>query len=94
MPFPQVSLFTAEALLRCYEWSKERLLDAWMEDPAACCDKAGVALPAKLSVDNLEDPACVKGGVEREECSICTLLCVQEVMVPCEHVFCKSCWQQ
>lgn len=37
----------------CYlsvEWSRERLLESWMADPAACCDKAGVMAP-----DNLED---------------------------------------
>lgn len=37
-----VPLFTAEALLRNYEWSREMLLEAWMTDPKHCCEKSGV----------------------------------------------------
>ncbi|XP_065834133.1 ankyrin repeat and IBR domain-containing protein 1-like isoform X2 [Oscarella lobularis] len=40
-----VPLFTAEALLRNYEWSKEALLEAWMENATSACEKAGVKLP-------------------------------------------------
>ncbi|XP_063408346.1 ankyrin repeat and IBR domain-containing protein 1-like, partial [Mytilus trossulus] len=35
-----VPLFTAEALLRNHEWSREILLEAWMTDPKACCEKS------------------------------------------------------
>ena len=27
------------------EWSKEALIEAWMADPVAACEKAGVTLP-------------------------------------------------
>ena len=27
------------------EWSKESLIEAWMADPVAACEKAGVTLP-------------------------------------------------
>ncbi|XP_022243991.1 ankyrin repeat and IBR domain-containing protein 1-like isoform X1 [Limulus polyphemus] len=40
-----VPLFTAEALLRNYEWSRETLLEAWVSDPVACCQKSGVQPP-------------------------------------------------
>ncbi|KAF2360960.1 IBR domain [Trinorchestia longiramus] len=43
-----VPLFTAEALLREYEWSKSQLLEAWMEDPVACCKKASIVAPASV----------------------------------------------
>ena len=38
----------AEVLLRKHDWSKESLLDAWMEDSAAICVKAGVLPPQGL----------------------------------------------
>ena len=30
------------------EWSRETLLEAWMTDPIACCDKCGVTPPPSL----------------------------------------------
>ncbi|XP_014667038.1 PREDICTED: uncharacterized protein LOC106808723 [Priapulus caudatus] len=47
----RVPLFTAEALLRNYEWSRETLLEAWMENPIACCEKCGVQPPGGLVVE-------------------------------------------
>ncbi|XP_074650800.1 ankyrin repeat and IBR domain-containing protein 1-like isoform X2 [Tubulanus polymorphus] len=44
----RVPLFTAEALLRNHEWSREMLLEAWMEDPIECCNKCGVTPPASV----------------------------------------------
>ncbi|KAG8200864.1 hypothetical protein JTE90_015769 [Oedothorax gibbosus] len=41
-----VPLFTAEVLLRNYEWSRQALLDAWMRDPVACCKEAGITPPS------------------------------------------------
>jgi len=40
-----VSLFDAEVLLRKFDWSKQLLLDAWMEDMIATCENAGVQPP-------------------------------------------------
>lgn len=40
-----IPLFTAEALLRDNEWSRESLLDKWMKDPVHCCQSAGVQPP-------------------------------------------------
>ena len=60
----QLPLFTAEALLRnygkdcfgmrismekcCLEWSKETLLQAWIDDPIRCCEISGVNPPLSL----------------------------------------------
>lgn len=44
-----IPLFTAEALLRDNEWSRETLLDKWMKDPVECCQSAGVQPPPSSS---------------------------------------------
>lgn len=60
----QLPLFTAEALLRNYgndlckdvkliekfllEWSKETLLQSWIDDPIRCCEISGVNPPLSL----------------------------------------------
>ncbi len=44
----RVPLFTAEALLRNYEWSREALLEAWIQNPTECCEKCGVKPPENL----------------------------------------------
>ncbi|XP_068188533.1 ankyrin repeat and IBR domain-containing protein 1-like [Antennarius striatus] len=41
----QAPLFTAEALLRAHDWDREKLLEAWMSDADACCQRSGVAVP-------------------------------------------------
>jgi ankyrin repeat/IBR domain-containing protein 1 len=40
-----IPLFTAEALLRQSEWSREVLLEQWMRDPVSTCQTAGVQPP-------------------------------------------------
>ena len=40
-----IPLFTAEALLRQSEWSREVLLEHWMVDPVSMCQSAGVQPP-------------------------------------------------
>ncbi|XP_065316198.1 uncharacterized protein LOC135924994 isoform X1 [Gordionus sp. m RMFG-2023] len=44
-----VPLFTAEGLLRYFEWSKLRLLDSWIADPPTCCRLCGVQSPPSTS---------------------------------------------
>ena len=76
-----------------------------MANPAEACDAAGVQLPTELGVDNLDQPlmAATKeggggggggGGGEGEECGVCMLPSPREIRVPCEHHFCRECWQQ
>uniref|UniRef100_A0A8C4YZ13 RBR-type E3 ubiquitin transferase n=1 Tax=Gadus morhua TaxID=8049 RepID=A0A8C4YZ13_GADMO len=41
----QAPLFTAEALLRAHDWDREKLLEAWMTNAEACCQRSGVQMP-------------------------------------------------
>ena len=43
-----VPLFTAEALLRFCEWSKEALRLEWARDPVQTCLRAGIAPPYSI----------------------------------------------
>ena len=79
------------------EWSKERLLNAWIVDPRDVCEKAGVDLPEVLTLDNIDDtmPSKGGGGASNEiDCSICYCPIDELVEIQCEHLFCKDCWQQ
>ena len=80
-------------------------MDAWMDDPAECCEKSGVQMPSLLTEENLyqtssgimlqKDTAEEAGGEEDgQECGICTLPHPHTILVPCEHHFCKDCWQE
>eukprot|EP00731_Ephydatia_muelleri_P020266 Em0012g1091a len=93
-----VPLFTAEALLRKYSWSKEQLLQAWVENPGAVCEDAGVMLPENLNIENIDIvhgvPDAMTPEDKQSECGVCTTPCVPGVVMPCDHVFCKDCWQQ
>ena len=86
-------------------WSKEQLLEAWMENPTEVCEKAGVQLPTNLGTHNLDTPSVVspprgppgeevegEEGGERE-CGVCVVTFVPDVEVPCGHVFCRDCWR-
>ncbi|XP_063237548.1 uncharacterized protein LOC134539440 [Bacillus rossius redtenbacheri] len=84
-----VPLFTAEALLRDNEWSRETLLEKWMKDPVQCCQLAGVQPPASalqhrgsprppraaLLEDSRprQDPVGPEGGRASDICEICML---------------------
>jgi len=35
----------------CAEWSREMLLEAWIDDPVACCEKCGVVPPSAIMPD-------------------------------------------
>lgn len=98
-----VPLFTAEALLRNHEWSRETLLEAWMIDPFACCEKCGTTPPASLYSERPILPETLNSPTKSEPhdqdavCDICTcmfLMCEEPVHMPCEHRFCRACWEQ
>lgn len=69
-----------------------------MTDAAGTCDKAGVELPAMLTVDNIDESlraTLLEGGHQLNlECTICYLEVDQVIDIPCEHIFCTNCWQQ
>ncbi|XP_052236052.1 ankyrin repeat and IBR domain-containing protein 1-like [Dreissena polymorpha] len=96
-----IPLFTAEALLRNHEWSREMLLDAWMADPVSCCEKSGVTAPASLFSDkpivaeSLSSPTVSHPPCSLAECDICTQtfqLSQEPVHMSC-HQFCRECWE-
>ncbi|XP_022915198.1 ankyrin repeat and IBR domain-containing protein 1-like isoform X2 [Onthophagus taurus] len=99
----KIPLFTAEALLRNNEWSREVLLEKWMRDPIECCQLAGVQAPASVlhhngSLDSSSSPDACDEFSSRPEimCEICYLQInewEQPIMMSCKHVFCKTCWE-
>ncbi|XP_076461303.1 ankyrin repeat and IBR domain-containing protein 1-like [Babylonia areolata] len=102
-----VPLFTAEALLRNHEWSRETLLEAWMEDPVACCHKCGVTPPGSLFSEKpqvqeslaspLPSPSHATCPSVEAECHICMsifLLIEEPVHMTCQHQFCRQCWER
>ncbi|ESO82483.1 hypothetical protein LOTGIDRAFT_134513 [Lottia gigantea] len=102
-----VPLFTAEALLRNHEWSREALLEAWMTNPVHCCVKSGVTTPSTIYSDvpevqeELSSPLPspskpLPTGLE-SLCDICTCLYTpteDSVQIVCEHHFCTECWER
>lgn len=97
----RVPLFTAEGLLRDHEWSKESLIEAWMADPVAACEKAGVTLPENHATGNVEleekTHLAIKTNFGASEvCSICDNQILYEdvpLSLSCNHEFCRSCWE-
>ncbi|CAF1628062.1 unnamed protein product [Rotaria magnacalcarata] len=96
----QLPLFTAEALLRHHEWSKESLLQSWIEDPIGCCEISGVNPPLSilhergLTTIDINDFDTVHLS---KECEICLKKFesgVERIVISCDHQFCKECWQQ
>ncbi|XP_060081495.1 ankyrin repeat and IBR domain-containing protein 1-like [Ylistrum balloti] len=98
-----VPLFTADALLRNHEWSREMLLEAWMSDPLACCEKSGVTPPPSLFSEQPQVQESLTSPVSSEPpspdtmCDICTqsfLLEEEPVHMACKHQFCRCCWKE
>ncbi|KAL8591046.1 hypothetical protein ACOMHN_015669 [Nucella lapillus] len=102
-----VRLFTVEALLRHREWSRQTLLEAWMEDPIACCHKCGVTPPGSLFSEKpqvqeslaspLPSPSHSSSPCVEAECHICLsifLLAEEPVHMSCLHQFCRHCWER
>ena len=99
-----LSLSLSPPLLLLLGWSKEQLLDAWMDSPQDACEKAGVQLPSNLGTHNMDSPAVggvVIGGMREDggeggerECGVCVLTSPPDIEVPCGHFFCRDCWRQ
>lgn len=98
----KIPLFTAEALLRDNEWSREILLEKWMKDPVQCCQEAGVKPPPSISIgcgDMSPEsvPSDDKTDVQPEiMCEICCLSISnwdQSLQMSCRHAFCAHCWE-
>ncbi|XP_056009769.1 ankyrin repeat and IBR domain-containing protein 1-like isoform X2 [Ostrea edulis] len=99
-----VPLFTAEALLRNHEWSREMLLEAWMSDPLQCCDKSGVHPPASVFCEKPVVQQSLDTDQHRPEtqnstgvCDICMetfVMSDDHVHMICDHMFCRECWKE
>lgn len=78
-----LSLSSAAALLRLFNWSKETLLEDYMGDPENILKKAGVYHRCGNQVaPNLKDKAC----------PICYDDVPDKLAMPCGHAFCMECW--
>lgn len=85
-------------------WSKEELLQAWVENSERVCELTGLQLAQDASRDflsaELSGLSVTMGdeGVEDEmmsvECGICCASCDLSVQVPCAHHFCRDCWKE
>lgn len=96
----KIPLFTAEALLRDNEWSRELLLEKWMRDPVECCQLAGVQAPSSVlqHAGSIESSISTDttGEVNEVMCEICLFTISnweQPVKMSCKHSFCKICWK-
>ncbi|XP_046380179.1 ankyrin repeat and IBR domain-containing protein 1-like isoform X2 [Haliotis rufescens] len=102
-----VPLFTAEALLRNHEWSREALLESWMTDAFACCERCGVTPPATLFSEKpqvqehlaspLPSPSKSEPASPDTECEICACtfpISDEPVHMTCDHDFCRECWER
>lgn len=83
-------------------WSKEELLQAWLEDSATVCTVTGVEMPggddtATQDFLSVATPPIERGMSDTEEmpaaeCGICYASC-DHLSVPCGHHFCRECWK-
>jgi len=46
----------------CIEWSREMLLEAWIDDAIACCEKCGVVPPSAVVPDRSLQPRDTDAG--------------------------------
>ncbi|KAF5274146.1 hypothetical protein FQR65_LT04544 [Abscondita terminalis] len=98
----KIPLFTAEALLRNNDWSRELLLEKWMKDPVECCQLAGVQAPSSVlqqgnSWESSTSPESNESFYKPEiMCEICFSSISEwehSILMSCHHIFCKLCWE-
>ena len=46
----------------CVEWSREMLLESWIDDAVACCEKCGVVPPSTVVPDHCLQPRSTDAG--------------------------------
>ena len=78
----------AATLLRYFKWNKDKLMERYMDNPAAISEAAGVILDS----NKLPRYITVKGFV----CDVC---CndedgLQTLALSCSHRFCRDCYEQ
>jgi len=77
----------AACLLRSYDWNRERLIEAYTEDPERVCKKAGV--PSLNLEKPIENPNAIS------ECLVCMddYKNSDSFALPCGHRYCSTCWK-
>ncbi|RWS04931.1 ankyrin repeat and IBR domain-containing protein 1-like protein [Dinothrombium tinctorium] len=97
-----ISLFSAEALLRNYEWSREALLEDWIQSPKLCFEKAGIPLPL-VKEESVENPCQSEEAAHESSydleliCGVCLMEINKfdsSLSMPCSHIFCAECWEK
>ena len=67
MLVPQSGCRVVRVCVGSTEWSREMLLEAWMDDAIACCDKCGVQPPVSvLEEEALSASGCQGDTVDNE----------------------------
>ncbi|KAK5648628.1 hypothetical protein RI129_003520 [Pyrocoelia pectoralis] len=98
----KIPLFTAEALLRNNDWSRELLLEKWMKDSVECCQLAGVQAPSSAlqhgnswesSTSSETNESFYKPEIMCEICFSLISEWEQSILMSCQHIFCKHCWE-
>lgn len=77
-----VPIFTAEALLRHSEWSRENLLEHWIRDPVATCRAAGVQPPQTMLLPSEKAHLIL---LKRQEYDLRTSLLMSKKLTPKIH---------
>jgi hypothetical protein len=82
----------AVSLLCDWQWNKQRLLEAYMNDQQGTLRKAGVTYRC------FPVPEATNRKIESGDCPICMESIsdgnVEILSMPCGHTFCKTCWHE
>lgn len=85
-----ITSYAAQALLAFFAWDKERLLEAYIENPEEVCKKSGVPYPPPSTDVQTEKQ---ESEPEDFECPVCYMESNEWTLSPhCGHKFCDSCW--
>eukprot|EP01111_Echinosteliopsis_oligospora_P005800 TRINITY_DN1948_c0_g1_i1.p1 TRINITY_DN1948_c0_g1~~TRINITY_DN1948_c0_g1_i1.p1 ORF type:complete len:560 (+),score=110.51 TRINITY_DN1948_c0_g1_i1:175-1854(+) len=94
-----IPLSSSNALLRHFQWKREKLLTRYLEHPEKVCQESGVPyIPSnKLRNSAQSGPSSSKQAVvEMTSCSVCG----EDEVAPddcsslsCGHTFCNECWE-
>ncbi|XP_054168211.1 ankyrin repeat and IBR domain-containing protein 1-like [Oppia nitens] len=86
-----ISLSSAEVILRSYDWSQESLIDNWFNDTEKSIKHKHLNTIYDNDILKTEDIE----SVEQKLCDICSQELVSNGVVgaKCGHQFCTNCWQ-
>ena len=90
-----IPLPSAEELLHHFGWSRQLLVDSWLEDPLRCCQQAKVRLPVARQASLVSETTNRQNSVQ-EVCDICGEASLDGIVpnATCYHACCKDCWQE